>query len=553
MKRLIIIASCAIVLAIAGFLVAQWWLENNFVKILNKKPDRAYDISYVNLDLHAFFRGFELDEVTITPLRIDDSATTIIGNVEHADIRGIHWLHLIARKKASIAQLTFIEPRFEIFIPAHSRKKKTTGKNVQSLFGDILSRGEINKFRIEGGEMRARGAGPDSLEIGFVSNMTLEANNIETDVVQWKYPIPFKLGSFYTSVDSFRILLDDNTMAKGGLIVYDSPKSRFLMNDISLSYGKSWIQVGRELGKQVDLIELDLKKLEIREIGAVSSLYGDIEVQAGIIEIDGLNMRDHRDKNMPRPPDSEKPMFSGMVKSIPFPLKVDSIIIRNSNISYTELPEGKTVPGTVQFNAINGSVVNVTTLDTLQKEFGEFRAVLSARLNGQAEMNIKLNIPYDQESFDITADINLMPLTSLNSTLVPMVGVEARTGLVQRLRINMLANRTSAQSQLILDYTDLDMTVISEKSHKSKPMLSLLAGSAVRRENIPGGKHYTQAEYTSTRNIYRGPFNFMWQTVKEGCLKIVPSKAARSLIGSGEKKSKEKKGKKKKEGKKGEN
>ena len=59
-------------------------------------------------------------------------------------------------------------------------------------------------------------------------------------------------------------------------------------------------------------------------------------------------------------------------------------------------------------------------------------------------------------------------------------------------------------------------------------------------KNDPTTKNYIIADYRSERNIYRGPFNFMWQTVKEGFIQIIPTKTTKGFLGQGDKKKKTK-------------
>ena len=72
--------------------------------------------------------------------------------------------------------------------------------------------------------------------------------------------------------------------------------------------------------------------------------------------------------------------------------------------------------------------------------------------------------------------------------------------------------------------------------HDKKGLVSLMANSAIRRHNLPDQGHYIVADYQSFRNIYRGPFNFMWESIKEGLLYIVPTGASGILLGDPEKK-----------------
>jgi hypothetical protein len=40
----------------------EWWLESSFESVINNNPDRAYNITYDDFDLHTFFKGITLDE-----------------------------------------------------------------------------------------------------------------------------------------------------------------------------------------------------------------------------------------------------------------------------------------------------------------------------------------------------------------------------------------------------------------------------------------------------------------------------------------------------------
>ena len=106
----------------------------------------------------------------------------------------------------------------------------------------------------------------------------------------------------------------------------------------------------------------------------------------------------------------------------------------------------------------------------------------------------------------------------------------------------MNANRTQSSNTLVVDYDSLGLAVLKDHEHdyKKRGLVSSIANSAIRHTNLPDHKHYHVAEYDSYRNIYRGPFNFMWETAKEGMMFIVPTGATGLLVGNPEKKAKKK-------------
>jgi hypothetical protein len=106
----------------------------------------------------------------------------------------------------------------------------------------------------------------------------------------------------------------------------------------------------------------------------------------------------------------------------------------------------------------------------------------------------------------------------------------------------MAASKTAAENVLTVNYQDLALAVLMDHDHdyKKKSMVSAIANSAIRHANLPDQKHYHVPEYTSYRNVYRGPFNFMWESAKQGMLYIVPTGATGLLVGNPEKRAKKK-------------
>jgi len=108
------------------FLLSQgmeWWVEYRFQRIINRKPDRAYDIQYKNFDVHSFFKGVTLEEVGIVPVSIDSGATVIRGTVSYAQLTGMKWYELAFARRLNINSILFERPMFKVTLSSHPKKK----------------------------------------------------------------------------------------------------------------------------------------------------------------------------------------------------------------------------------------------------------------------------------------------------------------------------------------------------------------------------------------------------------------------------------------------
>lgn len=541
--RIVLIALALLIILVKGI---EWRIESNFESRINRNPERAYDIRYQSLNLHTFFKGVTLNDVSIVPIKID-SGTVVKGTVNYARLNGLKWYDLVFGKRLNINGLIFDQPVFEVTMGTDT-VKHASGKGLQELFEDVLSRARLSEFQIQGGSVLLLEPNRQGKR-GSLSNLQLSANEIETDSVMWNHLVPFKLGNFEISIDSVSYDLDEFTHLETGRLSYKKSSNELLMSNIDISLTKDWKTVSKQLGRQIDILEMNLQEMRFEGLKASSSIYSELDIVTNKLLIRGLILKDHRDKNMPRPPDLEKPMFKGMVDAIPVGVLVDTIQIENSAISYIELGEGKTEPGVLTFNNIQGTITNVTTLPEQQKKYDFFRANIDAQLGGVAPVELDLWVPYTYEGFTAKAAIGKMDLSELNQITEAMASIHVQSGTSHRIDFEIKAKKSVSQNKLIFDYEDLKVNVIKERkdhSYKDKTLMSALANSAVRNHNLPDKGKYFVAEYTSDRNIYRGPFNFMWTSFSEGFMYIVPGRGIQSILGTHDAKNQNRKKKKQK-------
>ena len=147
-----------VVLGILFFIMKalEWSIESEFKDRINSNPDRNYDITYSDLDLHTFFKGVTLDEVRIEPLN-PGKGTLITGRVDYATLKGIVWTEFFLGKKLNLNEIAFEQPIFEVTLRADTTKtdstKSTSGTGLQRMFGDILSRADLKRFYIKNGSI----------------------------------------------------------------------------------------------------------------------------------------------------------------------------------------------------------------------------------------------------------------------------------------------------------------------------------------------------------------------------------------------------------------
>ncbi len=548
LKRVVLFFILFISLIFVAPLFMHNWLEQNLIKIINKEENRAYDVSFATFDLNFFFTGFKLEDVSIMPINKKEG-TIITCKIDKLMIGGFSWENFLLKRQVDFTEMSFLKPVFEIIIGSEDVKEETTSKQMQQFFGDILSRVKLNNFKLIDGSFILYKSDKKLMKLGHIGKFNIVAKDIETDSIQWKYPIPFKLREFSSSVKDIFFVVDEYSSLACAEMTYKPKKSKIELKNLSLKLNKHWTHVSDLIGKQVDIMEFDLKSLTINGIETNSQLYGDYDIRSKYIEIDGLVLKDYKNKNKPFYNKHKQAMFSGLVAKIPIGLKVDKVIIKNTFIIYTEMPNGRNTFGTIHLDDLKGSITHLTTLDSLQKEYGKFEIDLIGKINNEGKLSLSLSIPYTEDKFHLKAKLEDYEMTKLNRTIEPMLGVMVESGHLLMLDFDMKADRVRSKNVLKMKYTNLVLNILNENKEvrKKRGLITGVANSMIKDQNLPGEKHYREANYKTVRNQYRAPFNFIWLALQDGIPEVILTDFAKELLKSNERHNKKRERKAKKQ------
>jgi len=532
LKKFLWALGIVILLGVLSIFLVEKWLVKTLPARINAEENRAYDILFEKVDLQLFRGSIELQDISLRPLK-DSMPTTITGTMKSVRLGGLHMLSFIFGNVLDIGELRLDAPKF-VLVRNDSISKKPADVSMafQGFFRDIVSRGVIHNFILRDGSGEFFTQSDSLRKFGSFDSFNISAVNLETDSVRLNYAIPFKLESIQTRLKNLQINLDQEQTFTLGEMNYDSKQDSFDFYDLSLKYDDSNLAVAKRSDVQKDYIDIGLKHLKIEKINARSNIYGNWSIVAGLITIDSLNLHDLRNKNKLRPIDEpEKTMFEGMVELIPFPLEVDTVRVVNSKITYSQISEGKAVPGSLNFEQIYALITHVVSLDSLQSD--EMLIHGEAVLNGFAPLRMDVTVPYTtdsaQEKFHLEASVDPFRLPSLNEVLGDLVSVNINSGTMEKLEIIMDATPQSSANFMKFHYRDLKLELRDEEEKKKK-LMSMLSNILISNNNLPENRDYRTATFQTERNKYRGTFNLIWESLREGMLEIAPSDLMQLLL-----------------------
>ncbi|WP_296701779.1 DUF748 domain-containing protein [Algoriphagus sp.] len=527
LKKVLIVVGSLLLLFFVAITVLKSWVENKFEGTINSNPERKYDLTFDDLSLSFFQGNIELLSLKITPLNSDSASTIINGSVQKASLEGISFLSYLFSKEISIKNLSFINPKFTLIHQDFPKKHSENSKPFQSIFKDIISRGEIMNFSLIGGEGSIYYQ-DTSNTLGSFRELRILASGLETDSVLVSRAIPFQLENIEIGIKDLIYKLSEDQVLSLGSYDFNFEKGEMDLHQLSLKLNLDWKELAKKHSQQEEIMEFDIGHLGLRGISTDSRFYDSLMVISRSIEIDSLDFYISKDKNRPEKAKEIKKDFSYLLEALEFPIEVDSFRIKNSKITYSEIGKGKTDPGKITLTEISGLIMNLSSIEEVQKE-KSLMVQVSAIFDDSGKLNLDVQENYFERKWNADLTLENMDMRRLNQTVNHLAGISIESGNIQKLHLNMEANANSSDNHFLMQYKDLKMELLNAEDHK-KGFLSTIANLAIHKQHQPGDKHYQELSYSTTRDHYKGPINLIWLSAKDGLLATIPTGLAHKLM-----------------------
>ena len=535
-KKRLLVAIITVLVILVASQAFKWYLSETVLDIINKNPNRKYQLTFNDLTINSFYSGFEISGIEIIPLKKDSMEIT--GTIRNLQLHDVNWARLLTKNGLSIHNLTINSPVVKMKIDttyhkvvidsARNQEKRRAERVVQDLLAGFLVNFELNNLELVNMSLQSQKA--DGLETYFgFESLDISAYGIRLDSVSLKYIVPFQLDSIQVSINNAFYQLNPFYKAYIGGWDFNSSESRIKLESIGIELSSRWDSVSVDLGYQTDIFDIHIDSIVMNDL----RYYGDsnnIDIIGDKVTFYQPIINDYRNKNIPRKEEPVKPLFNKMIQSIPFPLSIDSLIIYNGSICYNEWPEGIDQPGKICFEKLN---VNVKSLHNqlIVDSTLECTVNIETSINDHIPIKAQILIPLNSyDHFRFRAKTDTFSMRELNNTLVPLAGMDVKSGQVNSLYIFMNVDENGAQCEFSMIYNDLNIEILDDH-HKKKALLSLLANTFIKKNRKAKDTEHVVNYYTR-RNPKRGPFNLIWNSTKGGLMNVLPSKTAKKVIES---------------------
>jgi predicted nucleic acid-binding protein len=277
-KKQIIILLLVVALVVIASQVFKWYLSETVLGIINKNPNRKYQLTFEKLNIHSFYSGFDISGIEVVPLKKD--SLEIEGNIKNLELKEVNWGKLLLKNSLSINNLTIHSP--EILLRKDTlyheaeidtskiHVKRKTERVIQELLADFLVNFELKNLEIANLSLHSLKDGEETPGYG-VEKLNVSAFGIRSDSVVLTYIVPFQLDSILVYVNNAYYQINPYYKAYIGKWYFNSMDSIIKLKSIGIELSRRWDSVSVDLGYQTDIFELYIDSIVMKDI----RLYGD--------------------------------------------------------------------------------------------------------------------------------------------------------------------------------------------------------------------------------------------------------------------------------------
>jgi hypothetical protein len=506
-RTLIVLGIFLLLLVIANFGLTRY-ISKKLPDILNEQKDFPYSLSYKDLDVNLLTGSLSMQQAFLAPKDSVQNAVKngVFAKIASVDVSGVKVWQLLKHDRIIVGTVTLNKPDVILY---HRKGNYSVEDDVEKPFKQTIQTGSLY---IKDGSFKLLDSVQNATLRG--TNINFELHNIRVDSATVAQNIPIRYRDYTLSCDS--------------LFYNAGPYYNITLNRIATTDSTLGIEKFRMLPKQTrrqfsNMLPKELDQFNI-EAGKISIPKADwgfahdtLYVHAPEVALEKVFANIYRSKE-PKDDLTRKKLYSELLRSLKFDLKIDKLLLKDSNILYEEQLDFSKPAAKVSFSKFYATISNVyspvnkgklpnTTIDA------QCLFMKSAPLT----VNWAFNTLDTSDSFTITGRLQNIKSEEVNPITKPLMNAET-SGSIKDVRFTFNGNRERSSGTFAIDYEDLKVDIYKKDGKKKNKVTSALGNLLVKNDSK--GK-LKEVKVAVDRKQDKSVFNFLWRFVQEGLKQTV--------------------------------
>jgi len=545
-RRFLLVFSLVIALiCIALIVYVRVWLDphlkEKLVELTAHSSEGMYALQIDRLHVNIFTGSAEVDGIQLTTDSIrwdsirqakpDETHLRIALQIRRLRLKNLHLLQYWRTKEVSLDNILVLDPQIDLTSVRDTVLEKST-------ISDSLTKGmlerlpltiapfaksiHIRSVTVSNGKMSLRtlklqkSSYQQADSIGLsLRNINIEANDTsETGRALFAEYLSLQLRNYelYPTGDLYGYHINAASL--------DGQKGLAKLEVVTILPKTSDAEFMQRLKLRVPRLKIRMQEILINHLDLFRAIHKkELNIQSVIVESARIDV--YQNKNLPL--SRFKRMPHELFRTIKPYLNIDTILLRNANILYTEFHGEQ--EGQIEFEKVNGVILNITN-DSL-KMTNATPARLDARveLMGAGLLDLSLQIPLLSPTFQCNYSANLgkIDMTYLNRLLEDQNKFRIESGKAESMILKVQVRNGLAQGTIEATYEDLKISVLRQNDGSKKRLVSVVANIIIRGKNERGS---TNQPFKVGNVYYRreptdGILRFIWRSAQTGLMEIL--------------------------------
>jgi hypothetical protein len=203
-------------------------------------------------------------------------------------------------------------------------------------------------------------------------------------------------------------------------------------------------------------------------------------------------------------------------------LNVDSLIIKDGTISYTERSPGSLADGTIFFSNIRARIFNISNDPIYKTKDDSLKLFIKSLLMGKGSLTvvIKSKIFEKNNTLYVHGSLHGMDIRDLNPFLEKTEFIHINSGKLNKLNFSFVANNYKSTGQLIVRYNELSIIYMKMKKGLAAALtgmiFNIICNAKILNDNPMPGKELRVGIIDYKRDPERFVINYLLKSVMSG-------------------------------------
>lgn len=522
---------------------AAWYFNNQWKPLLTKvikntftdTTDSLYRIDFSDISVNILSGSVTVDSVAIKPdldvyqkmIKQGKAPENLISlKIYKLSIKNANPIKVYREKKLDIKNITIQNPELAVFYTKlkNQKKKREDNRTAYEHLKNTLISLKIGSIFLNNVKFKYIDQNYEKPKITFLDKMNIRINDLLIDSVsRFDSTRLFGTKDIIAEISDYSFATPDSMYhlkLKHALV--STQNKRLTLTGVGLIPRYSNMAFAGKFKTQQERYNLTFDSVLVNSID-FNQLLDERTIKSSNLTLANGNLKVFMNREKPRKTIDKGKNFPHLALSrVAWNIVIDTVLIKNTNIAYTEYNPKSKANGTVFFANMRGRIFNITNDSASLSKQHIANAYIQSNLMGKGNMNVHIgfNLTDPNGAFTYDGSMGAMDMSALNDLFKNMALISTSSGRIQSFVFNMKGNRIGAGGTMTLKYQDLKISLMKkddDEKLKKLGLISFFANALLVNNGNPNGKHPLIVAHT----YYKRPnessfFNLMWKSVFEG-------------------------------------